>query len=400
MIEPIKLKDCCLKIGSGATPKGGASVYIDEGVSLIRSQNVYNLNFSYSGLAHINDEAAEKLKGVTVYSRDVLLNITGDSVARTCMVPDDVLPARVNQHVSIIRPDESVLNPRYLSYYMASPFMQRYMLNVALGKGASRSAITKEMIEKFTIPIPIIEIQNKVVEILESYDKMLETNSRKIELLERAAELLYKEWFVKFRFPGYERAEFEEKQPKGWVVGNRDKYYAPKCFSYGALSMIGEFTRGKNITAAEMEEGRIPVISAGIEPSGYHSIANVFGRNLTISASGANAGYLKYNLEDIWAADCSYYQNDENIWFVYNTLKFLQPVISNMQCGAAQPHVYPKHINRLSILIPTKELINQYNQTVSHFYDEISCIRKQNSNLLMQRNRILPRLMSGKSEVK
>ena len=109
MIEPIKLKDCCLKIGSGATPKGGASVYIDEGVSLIRSQNVYNLNFSYSGLAHINDEAAEKLKGVTVYSRDVLLNITGDSVARTCMVPDDVLPARVNQHVSIIRPDESAI---------------------------------------------------------------------------------------------------------------------------------------------------------------------------------------------------------------------------------------------------------------------------------------------------
>ena len=148
-----------------------------------------------------------------------------------------------------------------------------------------------------------------------------------------------------------------------------------------------------------MIEGEIPVISAGLQPSGYHNQANVHGRSLTISASGANAGYLQYNLSDIWAADCSYYQNDKNLWFVYCTLKFLQPVISNLQCGAAQPHVYPKNINRLCVLRPTKELIEKFNKTVEPFFDEIELLKKKNDNLIKQRDLLLPRLMSGKLEV-
>lgn len=156
------------------------------------------------------------------------------------------------------------------------------------------------------------------------------------------AEKLYKEWFVRFRFPGYETMEFEVKSPKGWILGDKEATLIPSNWHYGELKEIGEFIRGKNITADKMIEGEVPVISAGISPSGYHNVPNVFGGCITISASGANAGYLLYHLNDIWVADCSYYQNSENLWFVYNSLKFLQPVISNMQAGAAQPHVYPK----------------------------------------------------------
>ena len=121
--KKVKLKDCCIKIGSGSTPKGGSTVYIDSGTSLIRSQNVYNLSFDYDGLTHITDDAAKKLNGVTIFKDDILLNITGDSVARTCIVPDDVLPARVNQHVAIVRVDGKTMNSNYLSYYLASPKM-------------------------------------------------------------------------------------------------------------------------------------------------------------------------------------------------------------------------------------------------------------------------------------
>lgn len=399
-MEYIKLGTICSKIGSGSTPKGGASVYIDEGTSLIRSQNVYNLNFQYNGLAYITEEAAYKLRGVTIKKNDVLINITGDSVARTCIVPDDVIPARVNQHVAIIRPDENVINPYYLNYYLASPFMQATMLNFAVGKGASRNAMTKEMIEKFLIPCPTISIQSKIVDILKSYDKLIENNNKRIHLLEQMVENLYKEWFVRFRFPGYEDVEFEEKKPRGWQVGTDDKkHYAPTIFKYDEFRNIGSFVRGKNITAAQMVEGTIPVISAGLQPSGYHNEANVHGANLTISASGANAGYLQYNLNDIWAADCSYYQDDATIWFVYNTLKYLQPVISNLQCGAAQPHVYPKNINRLCVLIPTEELIHRYNDFVNPYYDEIKILNQHNQLLTKQRDMLLPRLMSGKLEV-
>ncbi len=399
-MEYIKLRDICSKIGSGSTPKGGASVYIDEGTSLIRSQNVYNLNFSYKGLAHITEEAAHKLKGVTIKKNDILINITGDSVARTCMVPDDVIPARVNQHVSIIRPNKNILNPFYLSYYLASPFMQATMLNYAVGKGASRNAMTKEMIGKYLIPCPSISIQNKIVEILKKYDDLIKNNNKRIKLLEQMAENLYKEWFVRFRFPGYEDVEFEEKKPRGWQVGTEEKkHFAPTIFKYDELEKIGSFVRGKNITAAKMVEGDIPVISAGLQPSGHHNEANVYGANLTISASGANAGYLKYNMTDIWAADCSYYQDDATIWFVYNTLKYLQPVISNLQCGAAQPHVYPKNINGLCVLIPTEELMHKYNDFVKPYYDEIKILNQHNQLLTKQRDMLLPRLISGKLEM-
>ena len=107
----VKLGDVCSKIGSGATPKGGSTVYVEKGTTFIRSQNVYNLAFAYDGLVYINDDAANKLKGVTLEENDILLNITGDSVARTCIVPSNILPARVNQHVVIVRPREDALNP-------------------------------------------------------------------------------------------------------------------------------------------------------------------------------------------------------------------------------------------------------------------------------------------------
>lgn len=109
--EKVRLGDVCIKIGSGSTPKGGSKVYVKNGIAFIRSQNVYNLFFDYNGLVYINDKCAEQLKNVSVEKFDVLLNITGDSVARTCIIPTNVIPARVSQHVSIIRPIKNVLNP-------------------------------------------------------------------------------------------------------------------------------------------------------------------------------------------------------------------------------------------------------------------------------------------------
>ena len=94
---PIHLGQVCAKIGSGATPRGGSDVYLQSGpYSLIRSQNVYNDGFHHDGLAYIGEEHAAELDGVEVHENDVLLNITGDSVARVCQVDPDVLPARVN----------------------------------------------------------------------------------------------------------------------------------------------------------------------------------------------------------------------------------------------------------------------------------------------------------------
>ncbi|XIV53030.1 restriction endonuclease subunit S [Escherichia coli] len=149
-----------LKIGSGSTPRGGDSVYISEGTTLIRSQNVYNNEFSTDGLVYIDEKTAEKMKGVSVEKEDVLVNITGDSVARCCLVHDAVLPARVNQHVAILRTNPKKLLPHFLAFYMVSPFMQAKMLSWA-GTGGTRKALTKGMLEGFEIPLPLLMFKIK-----------------------------------------------------------------------------------------------------------------------------------------------------------------------------------------------------------------------------------------------
>ncbi len=169
----MKMKDICLKIGSGATPRGGKESYIDEGISLIRSQNVLDFAFSYDGLAHINEEQADKLRNVIVEHGDVLLNITGDSVARACLVADDVLPARVNQHVSIIRADNDIVMSSYLLYFLQ--MSKPYLLQIAAG-GATRNALTKGMIEELEVDVPSIGEQEKIVAIIDDLQKKIKYN--------------------------------------------------------------------------------------------------------------------------------------------------------------------------------------------------------------------------------
>jgi len=141
------------KIGSGATPRGGESSYFSEGITLIRSLNVYDDRFDENGLAFIGEDQAAALDNVTVESSDILLNITGASVARCCMAPERYLPARVNQHVMIIRVDAREANPFFVHAAINSDERKRQLLSYAQ-KGSTREALTKEMMAAFEITLP------------------------------------------------------------------------------------------------------------------------------------------------------------------------------------------------------------------------------------------------------
>lgn len=385
--KKVKLGEVCLKIGSGATPNGGSRVYIDSGVSFIRSQNVYNLNFEYNGLTYITDGAAKKLSGVTIEKDDILLNITGDSVARTCIVPTNVLPARVNQHVSIIRLKKNTITPKFLNYYLASPYMQSIMLGLAVGKGASRNAITKTMIENFEVPCPPLETQQKIASILSAYDDLIENNRKQIKLLEEAAQRLYKEWFVDLRFPGYENVAIVDGVPEGWRIGT--------------LGEIGEFKRGKTITRDTTIKGDIPVVAGGLEPAYYHNESNTESPVITVSGSGANAGFTRMYNEKIWASDCSFldFSKCKVLNFIYCILKSSSAIVDNLQKGAAQPHVYAKDINALKILIPNNDLIEKFEYIINTYFFKIKNCQLEIKNAQQARDKLLPRLMSGEMEV-
>lgn len=155
-----RLGDVATKIGSGITPRGGQATYVESGIPLIRSQNVHTLSFEPEGLAYITPEQDREMTLSRVVKDDVLLNITGASIGRTCVVPDELCPANVNQHVSIIRVKRERLLPAFLAAFLASPEFQHHI--VTQQAGATRQALTKEDIESFCVPIPTIETQEQL----------------------------------------------------------------------------------------------------------------------------------------------------------------------------------------------------------------------------------------------
>lgn len=169
-LKTSKLIEISSKIGSGATPKGGKAAYKTEGISLIRSMNVHDMNFKWKDLAKIDNAQADALSNVEIFKDDVLLNITGASVARCCVVEASSLPARVNQHVAIIRPVKDTVLPKYLAYLLVSKTYKDLLLSVGEGGGATRQAITKAEIEQFRISYPS-NIDEQIT-IIEKFDKL------------------------------------------------------------------------------------------------------------------------------------------------------------------------------------------------------------------------------------
>ena len=177
--EEKPLGEVTSKIGSGATPRGGKASYKEEGISLIRSMNVHDFYFKKKNLAFIDDKQADALSNVTLQEKDVLLNITGASIARCCMIPKEYLPARVNQHVSIIRAKKDTINPVFLASLLTSKYFKDQILEIG-EQGATRQAITKVQLENFHIYYPKeIEEQEKIVQKLDA----LSTECKKLEAI-------------------------------------------------------------------------------------------------------------------------------------------------------------------------------------------------------------------------
>lgn len=185
----VPLQKICSKIGSGATPKGGKTAYIDDGISLIRSTNVFDFRFEYSDLAYINQNQADALANVTIEPNDVLFNITGVSVARCCMVPDDVLPARVNQHVMIVRPIKGEKMSYYIMFTLCSADNKAKLLGIGQS-GSTREAINKQELESFKIPLPDDNAINKFGEAAKRVYEHIHCNVKEIHALEEMKTVL------------------------------------------------------------------------------------------------------------------------------------------------------------------------------------------------------------------
>lgn len=375
-----------LKIGSGSTPRGGDSVYISEGTSLIRSQNVYNNEFSTDGLVYIDEKTAEKMKGVSVEKEDVLINITGDSVARCCLVNDEVLPARVNQHVAILRTNPKKLLPHFLAFYMVSPFMQAKLLSWA-GTGGTRKALTKGMLEGFEIPVPPIDDQKKIVEKIKTYNDLIENNRRRIQLLEESARLLYQEWFVHLRFPGHEQVRITDGVPEGWSIKRVD-------------SLLGKVAKKKKIKKEEyLEDGVVPCVDQSQEFIGGYidDEEAAITENLPVVVFGDHTRIVKF-IDFSFAPGADGTQllvpNDEEI-----PRDFFYFMISSINVANAFYARHFKFLKAKDVLVPEKKLMHEFSLVVKDNMLQIKLLRNQNRSLAKARDLLLPKLMSGELTV-
>ena len=189
------LREVTSKIGSGATPRGGKESYQAEGITFIRSMNVHDGRFEYKDIAYITEAQATQLDNVTVEENDVFINITGASVARSCIVPREVLPARVNQHVAIIRCVRNRLHPIFANHMFLNDGFKSQLLDIGESGGATRQAITKQQLETLTVILPPLELQQQFAAFAEQTDKSKLAVQKSLEQLEILKKSLMQRYF-------------------------------------------------------------------------------------------------------------------------------------------------------------------------------------------------------------
>lgn len=398
-----KLGEVCTKIGSGATPKGGKEAYRGGNTSLIRSQNVLDFSFSCDGLAFINDEQATKLNGVELKEGDVLLNITGDSVARACIVPKNILPARVNQHVSIIRGDNSKVLNEYILYFLQ--YKKPYLLSISQG-GATRNALTKGMIEDLSIQLPDLTEQRQIASILSSLDDKIELNRRINANLEAQAQALFKSWFVDFE--PFRDGEFVESElgmiPKGWRVYELQELVTIKRGGsprpiQDYLSEIG-YSWLKISDATSTDSPFIFAIKEKIKECGLSKTIHLEKGSLVLSNS-ATPGIPKIMGVDTCIHDGWLYfpQSQLSIFFLYLLFKNKRDYLLSQGNGSVFTNLKTDIVKALNVALPPMNTMELFNQSIEALFNEIEVITMESSRLATLRDTLLPRLMSGEIKV-
>ena len=313
----------------------------------------------------------------------------------------------LNQRVGRLRvKDELDTNPRFLYYLLNSPEVLEDVRSRA-NSGVQVNLTTTGILET-ELNLPERGIQDSVAHILGTLDDKIELNQKMNQTLEGIAKAIFKSWFVDFD-PVRAKAE---GRPTGLPPEISDLFpdelvdseigEIPKGWSASTLGDLVSPKKGKSITKKKVVEGSVPVVAGGLSPAYYHNTSNVKAPTVTVSASGANAGFARLYNEDIWASDCSYISGEQSpfvfLWYVF--LKIHQEKIYHMQQGAAQPHIYPSDLMRLQLVYPeSDELWCRALDLIAPMFLRIGNADKESVVLSELRDTLLPKLISGELRI-
>lgn len=354
------------------------SDYSEIGTPVVMPKDLIGGAISEASIARVSADHVARLSRHKMMPGDIVYSRRGD-VGRCALVTSKEQGWLCGTGCLRVTIDPNKANPKYVFYYLQLPKTIAWVENHAVG--ATMLNLNTSILGNIPIRLPDIRIQNKVVSIISSYDDQIVTNKKQIDLLEEAAQRTYKEWFVNFRFPGYEETTFDNGIPIEW--------------HYGELGEVAQFRRGKTITKDDAIAGDVPVIAGGLTPAYYHNQSNTSAPVVTVSGSGANAGFTRMYHIRVWASDCSFIDSfsTKSIYFVYCYLKANKQSIDNLQKGSAQPHVYAKDLNQLRTLIPSLDIVESFHELVKPLFDRIATLEKQVLLLTEARERVLPQLI-------
>ena len=282
--------------------------------------------------------------------------------------------------VLVLKANEKVVS-KFLYYVLSDKNFFNY--DTVTSKGTKMPRGNKNAIMKYLVPKRNVQCQHRIASILSSYDSLIENNTKRIRLLEKMAENLYKEWFVRFRFPGYEKAEMENGLPKGWKVE--------------ALENLLDIRYGKD--HKKLDDGDVPIYgSGGIIRYGNTSLYK--GSSVLIPRKGSLNNII-YVEGKFWTVDTMFYSvpKKNNICFyLYYVLSMVDMTAYN--AGAALPSMTTAILNRMKVVLPDGDALKRFEGLLQVYYKQKRNLQHQNTLLARRRDLLLPRLMSGKLEVK
>lgn len=396
-----KLKDITTKIGSGSTPTGGSGAYKTEGISLIRSQNVLDYKFTEDGLAFIDDDQAYGLRNVIVEANDVLLNITGDSVARCCGAPTNWLPARVNQHVAILRSNPEKLDHRFLKYSLLASKEELLILSEI---GGTRNALTKGMLEAYEVSLPPLPEQKAIASVLSSLDDKIDLLHRQNKTLEAMAETLFRQWFIEEA-----KEDWEETTLEHHIVAIKGLSYKgsglcdvgqgiPMFNLNSVLEGGGYKTTGLKYYKGDYKERHLvkadDIIVANTEQGHEHRL---IGFPAVIPSYFNGENIFTHHIFKVSLLESTYLTSQ----FIYYLLcsPAVREQITGATNGSTVNQLAADGLQRPRFRLPPKNLVQNFTNQVKSFWKKKNLNQQQIWSLEKLRDTLLPKLMSGEVRV-
>ena len=366
-MKRIPIKEICdIFDGPHATPKKTESGPVYLGIDAVTKDGTIDAS-QYVYLSE--DDYVKWTKRVVPLPGDIVFSYEA-TLGRYAIIPDNFYGC-LGRRLAIIRNKSERVNAKWLYYYLRSPEWTAFIDNHTI-KGSTVDRISIEELPEYTVPMISIEEQDKIVRVLGALDSKIETNRKINDYLEQKALLIFE-----YMFPNI--------------------FYGSNC--------VGDYIipkRGSALLSKDAIAGPYPVVAGGLEPSTYHNKSNTVSPVLTISGSGANAGYVNLWHDSVWSSDSSFIDSEmsSNVYFWYGFLKRRQHDIFDIQTGSAQPHIYPKHIAELSISNINIGLIENYTSKVEPLYRLIGNNIRENHKLQKLHDWLLPMLMNGQATIK